>query len=293
VALVGPTASGKTGLAIELASRLGAEILSVDSMQVYRSMDIGTAKPTVDERRGIVHHMIDVVDPGAEFSVAEFRSMARAALEETKAPAVVITGGSGLHFRAVVDPLRFPPTEPELRTELESSDPSDLVDELVMADSDAGQYVDLNNPRRVLRAVEILRLTGATPAQRVDTEEAKAVRDYAPEIEFTGLGVDPGPGLDERIDARIEEMVEAGLVEEVVGLAGRLSRTARAAVGYREILDCLESGRDPAEGLAGIPAATRKLADRQRTWFQRDPRISWIPWSDRASARLDAVLELL
>jgi tRNA dimethylallyltransferase len=288
---VGPTASGKTELAIDIATRLGGEVLSIDSMQVYRGMDIGTAKPPVEERRGIVHHMIDVVDPDEEFSVAEFRAMAREVLERTRSPAMVVAGGSGLHFRAVVDGLTFPPTDPALRSELETIEPGELVAELVTADASAGNHVDLGNPRRVLRAVEILRLTGETPHDRADTEAARAYREFRPEIEFRGFGVDPGEDLEGRIQARVGRMAEAGLVDEVVGLSGRISRTARAAVGYREILERIEAGEPPEDGLDAIPGATRRLAMRQRTWFQRDPRIDWIPWSDRASARLDAVME--
>ena len=204
---------------------------------------------------------------------------------------MVVAGGSGLHFRAVVDGLTFPPTDPALRSELETIEPGELVAELVTADASAGNHVDLGNPRRVLRAVEILRLTGETPHDRAGTEAARAYREFRPEIEFLGFGVDPGEDLEERIQARVGRMAEAGLVDEVVGLSGRISRTARAAVGYREILECIEAGEPPEEGLAAIPGATRRLAMRQRTWFQRDPRIDWIPWSDRASARLDAVME--
>ncbi|MFB3050973.1 MAG: tRNA (adenosine(37)-N6)-dimethylallyltransferase, partial [Acidimicrobiia bacterium] len=161
LAILGPTASGKTEVAIEIAGRIGAEVLSVDSMQVYRGMDIGTAKPSVIERRGIRHHMIDVVDPESEFSVAEFRRQGRAVMNSADSP-LIITGGSGLHFRALVDPMSFAPTDPTLRSELEGSQLADLVAELKTADPEVGSHVDLANPRRVIRAVEILRLSGET-----------------------------------------------------------------------------------------------------------------------------------
>ncbi|MGB8361250.1 MAG: isopentenyl transferase family protein, partial [Acidimicrobiia bacterium] len=149
--MVGPTASGKTSLAIEVALRLGAEVISVDSMQVYRGMDIGTAKPTIIERRGVTHHMIDVVEPEDEFSVAEFRRLARRVMVEADRP-LIVAGGSGLHFRAVVDPMSFAPTDPELRAELEATPLDGLVDELRAVDEESGTRVDLANKRRVVRA---------------------------------------------------------------------------------------------------------------------------------------------
>ena len=152
-------------MAIEVAQNLGAEVISVDSMQVYRGMDIGTAKPTVIERKGVVHHMIDVVDPSVEYTVAEFRRMGRHIIERSSKP-LIISGGSGLHFRALVDPMSFAPTNPALRSELEAEDHLMLVDELTKADDRAGLLVDLANPRRVIRAVEVLRLTGETPSDR-------------------------------------------------------------------------------------------------------------------------------
>ena len=187
--MLGPTASGKTELAIDIATRIGAEIISVDSMQVYRGMDIGTAKPTLIERRGVPHHLIDVVDPEDEFTVAEFRRMGRRVMEATSGP-LIITGGSGLHFRALVDPMNFAPTDPALRVELESTDPGLLADELLREDPGAGIKVDLANHRRVVRAVEILRLTGETPSSRAESTEAEDVRRYRSEVEFLAVAVD-------------------------------------------------------------------------------------------------------
>ncbi len=139
-------------MAIEIANEIDAEIISVDSMQVYRGLDIGTAKPTIIERRGIPHHMVDLVEPSEEFSVAEFRQQGRRVMEAVSKP-LIITGGSGLHFRSLVDPMTFAPTDPELRAELEATDLHELVEELTDADPEAGQHVDLANPRRVVRAV--------------------------------------------------------------------------------------------------------------------------------------------
>lgn len=279
-------------MAIDIAERLGAEIVSVDSMQVYRGMDIGTAKPSILERRGITHHMIDVVDPDHEFSVAEFRRMGRGVIESTEVP-VIITGGSGLHFRALVDPMSFAPTDPELRAELDERSLGSLAAELIGADPLANEHVDTANKRRLVRAVEIHRLTGETPSGRAATAEAGELRNYTSEIDFTAIGVDPGRDIEDRIERRLGEMRAGGLVEEVNGLRGRLGRTARSAVGYREILDYLKGDSAIDEAFEAIGRNTRKLARKQRLWFQRDPRIRWIPWIDDDEERVDRAMEIL
>jgi tRNA dimethylallyltransferase len=236
---VGPTAAGKTEVAVRVAEVLSAEIISVDSMQVYVGMDIGTAKPNAVERRGVIHHMIDVADPSSEFSVAEFRKMGRQILESSDLP-MLITGGSGLHFRALVDPMSFAPTDADLRADLEEVPLAQLVAELRVCDPQVENHVDLANLRRVVRAVEIWRLTGETPSARASSAEAENLRRYVPDFEFTAIGLDPGDALDQRLDHRLKGMRSGGLVEEVAGLRDRLGRTARNAVGYREILDALE-----------------------------------------------------
>lgn len=292
MAILGPTASGKTKVAIRIAERLGGEVISVDSMQVYRHMDVGTAKPNLIERRGIPHHMIDIVDPEEEFSVAEFRRRGRMVISEIDKP-LVICGGSGLHFRALVDPMSFAPTDPRLRAELERRPHEDLLAELTTNDPDAGSVVDLDNPRRVTRAVEVLRLTGETPSARAGSAEAEALRRYVPELKFTAIGVDAGDLLDQRIEARVNEMRSGGLLEEVRSLQGRLGRTARGAVGYREMLLHLEGEVDEERAFEMVVGNTRRLARRQRTWFQRDPRIRWIPWIEDLEERVERVLEAL
>lgn len=292
LAILGPTASGKTGLAIDLAERLGAEVISVDSMQVYRGMDIGTAKPTLIERRGIIHHLVDVADPEDEFSVAEFRRLGRQVIEGAERP-LVIVGGSGLHFRSLVDPMSFAPSDPEARAGLEKRTLGDLVDELTEADREAGRHVDLANRRRVIRAVEIWRLTGETPSARAASAEAEDLRRYVAEIDFTAIGLDPGAWLEERIDDRLGEMRRGGLVDEVARLRDRLGRTARSAVGYREVLEFLGGDITEDEAFEATSRNTKTIAKRQRTWFQRDPRIQWIPWFDDERERLDRALEML
>lgn len=291
--MLGPTAAGKTEVAVGAAKRLGAEIISVDSMQVYREMNIGTAKPTFLEREEVPHHMIDVVDPEVEFSVAEFRLRARALINARPESRFLITGGSGLHFRALVDPMSFAPTDAELREDLEGQPIESLRAELESADPAAGTHVDLANPRRVVRAVEILRLTGETPATRAVKAEAKDLRRYVAEVEFTAVGVDPGEDLDHRVDRRLELMRDGGLIQEVDSLRRRLGRTARNAVGYRELADALDADTDLDEALSLTARNTKKLARRQRTWFHRDPRIHWIPWLENVDDRIERVLEVL
>jgi tRNA dimethylallyltransferase len=261
-------------------------------MQVYRGMNVGTAKPTIIERKGVVHHMIDVVEPEEEFTVAQYRRMGREVIDASTVP-LVIAGGSGLHFRALVDPMSFAPTDDELRADLEELDLGEVVGRLLALDPDAGSHVDLANERRVVRALEIAILTGETPSRRANSAEAEDLRRYVPDIEFTAVGVDPGSAIDERIDQRLDEMRRGGLVDEVRGLRGRMGRTARSAVGYREILEHLEGETSLEEAFRAIGQNTRKLAKKQRTWFQRDPRIRWIPWIEDESERVDRAMEIL
>ena len=261
-------------------------------MQVYRGMNIGTAKPTIIERRGVTHHLIDVVEPDQEFSAADYRRLGRQVIDSSPVPLIVI-GGSGLHFRALVDPMSFAPTDEELRAQLEEQALDIVVAELTGLDPEAARYVDLANKRRVVRALEIARLTGETPSRRARSAEAEDLRRYVPDIEFTAVGIDPGSALDERIDQRLDEMRQGGLVEEVKDLRDRLGRTARSAVGYREILEHSAGRLTLEEAFDAIAQNTRRLARKQRTWFQRDPRIRWIPWMEDEADRVERAMEIL
>ncbi|MDP8957834.1 MAG: tRNA (adenosine(37)-N6)-dimethylallyltransferase MiaA [Actinomycetota bacterium] len=288
---MGPTAAGKSEIAVAIAEDLHGEVVSVDSMQVYRGMDIGTAKPGPHERARVPHHLLDLVEPEEIFSVARFQREGRqvlAGLREQGRPAVIV-GGSGLHFRALVDPLRFAPTDPTLRRELEELEPMAAQAVLRAADPGAGSHVDLRNPRRVVRALEVLRLTGATPSQRAGSREAREVRRYRPRLAFSAVGIDPGELLEARVEDRLEEMMAAGLLEEVAALVDRLGPTARQAVGYKELLPVVRGKASLEEGLAGACRATLELARRQRTYFRRDPRIHWIAWSPDPDQRREAV----
>jgi tRNA dimethylallyltransferase len=262
-------------------------------MQVYRGMDIGTAKPTAAERAAVPHHMIDLVDPSERFSVGRFQREGTAVLEGLSDDRVLVVGGSGLHFRSLVDPLEFPPSERGVKAEVEALERGDAVAALLAVDPGAPNHVDMANPRRVARALEVHRITGLTPSHRAGTPQAQAVRDYEPARPFVAVGVDPGGRLAARVERRLDAMLDAGLLDEVSGLQGQMGRTASSAVGYRQLLPVVRGDRTLAEGRSHTLSATTGLARRQRTYFRRDPRIRWVEWEDDADRRTDAVLGVL
>ncbi len=273
-------------MALEIAERIGGEIVSVDSMQVYRGMDIGTAKASRAMRAEVQHHLLDLVDPEEDFPVARFQRMGRASLDdiERRQRVPVICGGSGLHFRSLVDPLVFPPSDSAIRAELEALDHAAARNRLEAIDPAVAAHVDLANPRRVVRALEIAEITGLTPSQRAATEEATAVRDYRPRRHFVAVGLDPGEELPGRVEARFDAMLDRGLLDEVAGLRHRLGRLAGQAVGYKELLPVVAGEKTLDQGRAAAIRATLALAKRQRTFFRRDPRIRWITWNRDATA---------
>lgn len=277
-------------MALAIAAEAGAEIVSVDSMQVYRGLDLGTAKPTAEQMTRVRHHLIDLADPAAVFSVAEFQRAGRetlAGLAKRRVPALIV-GGSGLHFRALVDPLEFPPHDPEVRREVEALAPGQAVAALVAADPSAARWVDLANPRRVARALEVLRLTGLTPSARAAGDPAAAVRAYRPLLPVVAVGLDPGEALRARVEARFDAMLADGLLEEVRRLAPSLGPTAAQAVGYKELLPVVRGEATLGEGRSRAVAATWSLAGRQRTFFRRDPRLRWQEWDDDPARRAAA-----
>jgi len=278
LAVVGPTASGKTELAIAVAERLGAEVVSADAMLVYRGMDIGTAKPTAQERARVPHHLVDLVDPGEEFSVARFQPLARAAIADVlgRGRVPLLVGGSGLYFHAVVDDFGFPPTDPAVRARLEAegaeAGQAELYRRLAAADPPAAARIQPQNLRRTVRALEVIELTGRPFSSFRGAMDAPVSR-----YRLTVLGLDPGPELlRARVAERVAAMAEAGLVEEVRRLAGQpLSRTARQALGYRELLDAMDQGTPVAGALEAVVRRTWAYARRQLAWFRRDPRVRW------------------
>ena len=273
-----------------MAEAVGAEIVSVDSMQVYRGLDLGTAKPTPAQQARVRHHLLDLADPATPFSVAEFQRAGRealAGLARGGVPALIV-GGSGLHFRALVDPLEFPPHDPEVRREVEALARGEALAALLAADPAAGAVVDVANPRRVARALEVYRLTGLTPAVRAASAAAAAVRAYRPLLPVVAVGADPGEALRRRVEARFDAMLAAGLLAEVRRLALHLGPTAAQAVGYKELLPVVRGEATLEEGRSRAVAATWALAGRQRTFFRRDPRIRWQEWDDDPARRAAA-----
>ncbi len=285
VAVVGPTAAGKSDLAVALALRLGGEVVNADSMQLYRGMDIGTAKPTVAERRGVPHHLLDVLDVTEPATVAEYQGWARTTLADCRARGrpPVLVGGSALYVRAVLDRFRFPGTDPLVRAELEAelaaTGPAGMHQRLADVDPDAAAMILPGNARRVVRALEVVRLTGRPFSATLPGHEYAYEEGVTPCVQ---LGVDvPRAVLRERIAARVDRMWTAGLVDEVRALeaAGlRRGRTASRALGYAQVLRHLAGEDTEDEAREETVRATRRFARRQDAWFRRDPRVRWLPY---------------
>lgn len=292
VALVGTTASGKSALAMALARRdPGIELVSADSMQVYRGMDVGTAKPTPAERAAVPHHLIDVADPWEEFSVARFAPLARAAVDDVTARGgrAVLVGGTGLYLQAVVDGLRIPGQYPDVRDRLEADgDTPGLHRRLAVLDPVAAGRMAPTNRRRVLRALEVTLGSG-----RPFSSYGPGVTGGGPS-RFLLVGVRlPHEVVAERIAARYRAQVDAGFVEEVRRLlADRrgMSRTARQALGYRELATHVEEGVPLDEALAVAVRRTCRLARRQASWFRRDARILWLDAESDPGPLLDRLV---
>jgi tRNA dimethylallyltransferase len=275
--IAGPTASGKSALAFALASRLDGEIISVDSMQVYRGLDIGTAKPSAAERAAIPHHLLDVVELNQTFSAADFCRLARIAEDDIRmrGRVPIFCGGTGLYFRAYLEGLdEGPPTNPELRETLQRRSMSELVDELLRLDSGAEKQVDLKNPRRVIRALERIKLTGKVlSAQRTSWSTAPRSVPF-----FFVVGRQPSD-LHRRLSLRVDEMFQRGLVEETRRLleAGlEKNPTAMQALGYRQVVEHLRGVRGLAETIELVKIKTRQFAKRQKTWFRKQAAPEWI-----------------
>ena len=284
IVLNGPTASGKTALAVRVAQLLrergsAAEIVNADSMLVYRGMDIGTAKPTPAERGGITHHLIDIFDVTQTASVAAFQRLARAAIADCRARGVtpILVGGSALYVHAILDDFEFPGTDPAVRARLEDEltrlGPAALHRRLADASSEAAADILPGNGRRIVRALEVIELTGSWRATLPDWSYAlDGVRQWGLEV--------PREALDERIEARVERMWASGLVTEVRTLLGRGlrdGRTASRALGYRQVMAHLDGELTEDEAKQRTVAGTRRFARKQLGWFRRDPRIRWLP----------------
>ena len=278
IAIVGATATGKSAVALAVAERLDGEIVNADSMQFYRGMDIGTAKLSVEERRGIPHHQLDTLDVDEDASVARFQESARADIDaiHARGKRAVVVGGSGLYVRGLLDRFEFPGTDPVVRARLEerahTEGPGILHRELAARDPAAAERIQPQNAKRIVRALEVIELTGELYSSSLPT--------HTYEIPAVQVGLRLSyEALDPRIDARVEHMWELGLVDEVHGLAERGLRegvTARRAVGYAETLRLLDGELTEPAARDLIAQNTRRLARRQARWFQPDARVSWV-----------------
>jgi tRNA dimethylallyltransferase len=287
VVVLGPTATGKSELGIELAHRLGGEVVNADSMQLYKGMDIGTAKLSDGERQGVVHHLLDIWPVTQTASVADYQARARAAIAEIAGRGVlpILVGGSGLYIRAVLDAMSFPGTDAEVRAgleaELAASGPQALHQRLARIDPLTAAEILPTNGRKIVRALEVAAIggpgfTGTMPA-------------YASIYDAVLVGLDrPTAELDERLTGRVDAMWRRGLVDEVRDLADHGLRdgvTARRAVGYKQVLALLDGDLSDDEARAQTVQATKRFVRRQRSWFRPDPRIHWLPVDSTTAAR--------
>ncbi len=298
VAVVGATAAGKTGLSLDLAEALGGEVVNTDAMQLYRGMDVGTAKLPPDERRGIPHHLLDTLEVTEPATVAEFQGQARTVIAELRSRGAtpVLVGGSALYTRAVLDEFEFPGTDPEVRTRLEAElaevGSAALHARLAEVDPESAARILVENGRRVVRALEVLEITGrpfSATLPRLEYVDPRTVQ--------VGVDIDR-PTLDARIAQRVEEMFAAGFVAEVERLLERglaQGRTAGRAIGYPEVAAHLAGELSLDEARERTVVATRRFARRQDAWFRKDPRIRWVRFDDpdrvaRALSEVSAVM---
>jgi tRNA dimethylallyltransferase len=279
VAVVGPTAAGKSALSLRLAEAIGGEVINADSMQLYRGMDIGTAKLTAAERGGVPHHLLDIWDVTQAASASHYQDLARAAIADIhgRGRVPILVGGSGLYVRAALDKLEFPGTDPDLRADLEdelgrAGGPA-LHARLAAVDPAAAAAILPSNGRRIVRALEVLQLSGRP--------FSATLPQYESVYDAVHVGVElPRPELDQRISGRVTRMWELGLVSEVRQLAAaglREGRTASRALGYAQVLRFLDGELSQDEAAAQTVQATRRFVRRQESWFRRDPRIRWVP----------------
>ncbi len=280
IAVVGPTATGKSDLALDLAEELNGEVINSDAMQLYRGMDIGTAKVPVAERRGVPHHLLDVLDVTEEASLAAYQRDARAARDDilARGKTPILAGGSGLYVRAVLDQLEIPPTDPRVRLRLEREGERAGAEEMHrrLAEQDPAAAIAIlpGNLRRIVRALEVIELTGRPFSATLPKPEYDV-----PAVQI-GLNA-PREELDDRIAARVVRMWRDGLVEETVRLVseGLLDgKTAPRAIGYAQVLRMLEGELDEVEAQVDTVNTTRKFARRQESWFRRDERVTWLPY---------------
>lgn len=291
IVVLGSTAVGKTQLSLQIAQEIDAEIINVDSMQLYRGMDIGTAKIPLGERNGIAHHMLDVLEVTESANVSVFQSQTRALIDEihSRSKRVVMVGGTGLFIKAVLEDMNFPPSDSKIRSRLEAQEAQvgtpTMFAKLVALAPQAAAHLEPNNTRRVLRALEVIEITGEPPITTLD-----ALPQIVPSVRI-GLTREREENY-ERINQRVSQMLEQGLVAEVSGLIEKGLRqgvTAQKALGYAQVLEMLDGNFGPDELADRIMIATRRYSRRQESWFRRDNRIIWMNAKD---AKVDEVVAL-
>ncbi len=280
IIICGPTATGKSDLALEVAELIDGEIINADSMQLYKGMDIGTAKLSVDERNGIPHHLLDILTVEEDASVAQYQALARAAVDEirTRNKAAIIVGGTGLYIKSIIDEMNFPETDPELRKKLESEaellGAAELYSRLRLLDPEAAAAIEPANTRRIIRALEVIEVTGQPYSANLPSDTSLRY----PDALHIGLAMERS-SLAPRIEARVHRMWQSGLVAEVDTLieAGLLrGSTAQRAIGYAQVIAMRNGEISESKAIEETIVATRQYVRRQETWFKRDPRIQWI-----------------
>lgn len=280
IAVVGATASGKTAYAVELARRVNGEIISADSRLVYKGLDIGTAKPDMDERFGVPHYMIDIVEPEVDYSVGLYVNEARNIIEDiiSRGKTPVIAGGTGLYFRILLENYDLPKINPdyELRETLSKLSFAELYEMLVNLDAEAAKLVEQNDKRRAIRFIEVVKLAG------LPVSEARGLKEPEFDVEWIGLNY-PREELYDRINRRVDLMIEQGLVEETQNLLSKHGRISNIinTIGYREILSYLDGELTLEEAKDKLKQNTRNYAKRQLTWFRKNPDIKWNCYPDR------------
>ncbi|MFZ4063988.1 MAG: tRNA (adenosine(37)-N6)-dimethylallyltransferase MiaA [Candidatus Nanopelagicaceae bacterium] len=297
IIICGATATGKSDLAVEIAEEIKAEVINADSMQLYKGMDIGTAKLSVQERRGIPHHLLDVVDVKTDVTVSWYQELARTKIDELRnaGKSVVVVGGTGFYIKAILDDLNFPETDPEIREKLnqeaEQIGGDAMHQRLAKLDPAASLAIPKENVRRVVRALEVIEITGEPFTAILPREDSTK---YPDAMQF-GLAMDR-ESLDIRIDSRVRKMWDLGFIDEVEGLIDQgilEGKTAQAAIGYAQIIRMKHGTMTQEEAVEDTARSTRQYARRQETWFSRDLRINWLSATSNLSERKATVLQAI
>jgi tRNA dimethylallyltransferase len=280
VIICGPTATGKSDLALEVAEKFNGEVINADSMQLYRGMDIGTAKLTIAQRREIPHHLLDILSVKEDASVAQYQSLARAAIDEiqSRGKVAIVVGGTGLYIKSIIDEMNFPETDPVLRKKLEDEaellGTAELYSRLRLLDPEAAAAIEPGNTRRIIRALEVIEVTGKPYSANLPSDTSIRF----PDALHIGLAMERS-SLAPRIEARVHRMFDQGLVDEVRALVAQgllEGTTAQRAIGYAQAIALINGEISQSQAIEETIVATRQYVRRQETWFKRDQRIQWI-----------------